>query len=130
MIPKRRRIVLAAAIAAVAGLSLPIAQESSGDQLLDGRLYTFEAESLFGSASWLNYSFDGVTFGFHLWCAVNSAAGEVCGNATESDGSTHPYAFWDGLPTSDPPWQTWVSADGHEAVEYRDGGTVHLLVAA
>src|SRR5580700_1400022 len=104
MTPKRRRRVLVAVLAAVVGialvlavLSLPIAQDSSGYQLLDGRLYAFEAESLFGSSSWRNYSFDGVTFGFHLWCAITPAAGEVCGNATQPDRSARPYAFWDGL---------------------------------
>ena len=77
MTPKRRKWVVVAAVAAAVGvgvvlvvLSFPIAQEGSGDQLVNGRLYSFEAESLFGGPPWQNYSYLGVTFGFHLWCAI------------------------------------------------------------
>jgi hypothetical protein len=96
---------------------------------VDGRPYSLVSESLFGNSSWLNYSYRGVTFGFHLWCSVSPGGGEVCGNATESGGTSYRYAFSDGLPQVDPGWQTWVAPDGHEAVQYRMGGLVHLLVA-
>ncbi|MCI4326619.1 MAG: hypothetical protein L3K16_03155 [Thermoplasmata archaeon] len=134
MTPKRRKWVVVAAVAAAVGvgvvlvvLSFPIAQEGSGDQLVNGRLYSFEAESLFGGPPWQNYSYLGVTFGFHLWCAINPAAGLVCGNATASGGPSYPYGFWDRAELN-PSWQTWVSPNGHDAVEYRTGGLVHLLV--
>ncbi|MCI4331260.1 MAG: hypothetical protein L3K19_05380 [Thermoplasmata archaeon] len=99
---------------------------------LDGRNYLFESESLFGNQSWLNYSFDGVTFGFHLWCGVDGPdVGIVCGNATEGDGAVYDYNFSDGpTPMTNPPWQTWVAPDYQVAVQYREGGMVHLLVAA
>jgi hypothetical protein len=65
-------VILAAVVAAV-GLvallvlvSLPIAQESSGDRLGDGRPYSFVSEARFGNSSWRNSSYRGVTFGFHL----------------------------------------------------------------
>ncbi|MGP8073052.1 MAG: hypothetical protein ACLPZM_07985 [Thermoplasmata archaeon] len=137
MNPKRRKWILVAVVAAVGVvtvslvlLALPISQESSGYQLLNGRLYFFQSESLFGKAAWQNYSYRGVTFGFHLWCAITPAAGEVCGNATESGGVSHPYSFSDGPPQPNPSWQSWVAPDSHEAVEYTLGGLVHLLVSA
>jgi hypothetical protein len=131
MTPKgRRTILLAVAVTALPiVLSIPIAQETSGDQLVNGRPYTLESESLFGDSSWLNYSYRGVTFGFHLWCSESPGGGVVCGNSTESGGTAFSYAFFDGPPQVDPRWQTWVAADGHEAVQYRQGGLVHLLVA-
>ncbi len=48
-------------------LALPIEQEQSGYTLIGLRLYSFEAEELFG-ASWSNFTYQGVTFDFHLWC--------------------------------------------------------------
>lgn len=110
-------------------LYVPIAQETSGYTAIGLRLYSFESVSLFGAnAGWQSFSYRGVTFGFHLWCQVTPAAGEVCGNATEAGGASYPYSFWDGPPSSSPPWQTWVSPNGHEAVQYRMGGLAHLLV--
>jgi hypothetical protein len=133
--PRRKKlVVIAVVLAAVAVvtvlvlLTVPIAQEQSGYTLIGLRLYSFESESLFGSASWLNYSYQGVTFGFHLWCLISSAAGVVCGNATESTGVSYSYSFSDGPPSPNPSWQTWVAPDGHEAVQYLLGGLVHLLV--
>lgn len=134
MTPRRRLfLVLGAAGGAVAVvvililLYVPIAQESSGYTAIGARLYSFEAESLFGQ-SWSNFTYRGVTFGFHLWCLITSGGGKICGNATESSGAAHPYSFWDGPPSPSPSWQTWVSPDGHEAVQYRVGGLAHLLV--
>ncbi len=100
-------------------LNIPIAEEDSGYQLIGVRLYSFESRSLFGN-QWVNYSYRGVTFSFDLWCGIPSAAGGViCGNATDPSGTTHPYSFFDGPPQFNPPWQTWVSPDFHEAVQYR-----------
>jgi hypothetical protein len=136
MTRNRRLWILVAATASIAAvaallilLSFPIAQEPAGYQLVDGKTYEYESESLFGSASWLNYTYQGVTFGFHLWCLITSAAGEVCGNATESSVVSYPYYFSDGPPQANPSWQTWVAPDQHEAVQYMQGGLVHLLVA-
>ena len=127
-------IVIVAAIVGVTAslliLAYPFSQASAGNISIDGKNSSFESESLFGNASWLNYSYRGVTFGFHLWRSIGSGAGEVCGNATESTGTSYPYSFSDGPPSPNPPWQTWVAPDGHEAVQYRQGGLVHLLVAA
>jgi hypothetical protein len=79
----------------------------------------------------LNYSFQGVTFGFHLWCWIAMDVGYVCGNATEPGGATFHYTFGDGLPPANgsPPWETWIAPSTHEAIQYRDGGSVRLLVA-
>ena len=96
---------------------------------LDSRTYAYETESLFGNQSYLSFPFRGVTFTFHLWCRVSGDAGIVCGNATELDGASYSYSFADGLPTvGPPPWQTWVSPDGFEAVEFQQGGHARLLV--
>ena len=118
-----------AVTAALILLYVPIAEESSGYTEIGARLYSFEAVSLFHQpTSWPNITYRGVTFGFHLWCASTAGAGEICGNATESGGTAYPYSFWDGPPSPFPGWQTWVSPDGHEAVQYRQGGLAHLLV--
>jgi hypothetical protein len=131
---KRASVMIGAAILGViVALVIVVAtfsQESTGQIRINGRTYTSESVSLFGGAMWLNYSYRGVTFGFHLWCAVTPAAGVVCGNATESTGVSYPYSFSDGPPSPNPGWQTWVAPDGHEAVQYKEGGLVHLLVAA
>jgi len=100
-----------------------------GTEVVNGRTFAVQSESLFGSASWLNYTFHGVVFGFHLWCATTPAAGTVCGNATEPDGTSYPYAFADGPPQEHPAWQTWIAPDGREGVQYLQGGSARLLVA-
>ena len=136
MIRRRRLIriigVAAAAVAVVVALVLlyvPISQESSGYTAIGLRLYSFETVSLFNlPTSWPNITYRGITFGFHLWCLITPASGKICGNATESGGATYPYSFWDGPPSPSPSWQTWVSPNGHEAVEYRLGGLTRLLV--
>lgn len=136
---RRRRLVFLLASVAAAGalvtvlvlLYVPIAQEQSGYTAIGPRLNTFESVSLFGpNAAWQNFSYRGVTFGFHLWCQSSPGGGELCGNATEAGGAVYPYSFSDGPPSFAPPWQTWVSPNGHEAVQYRMGGLAHLLVEA
>jgi hypothetical protein len=135
--PRRKRWVLLGAIASVVVvfalviLFVPLLQEPSGYTMVGAHLYTYESESLFGTGNgWNNYSYRGVTFGFHNWCGVPSpGGGTICGNATGADQVPHPYAFFDGPPHEGPePWQTWVAGDAHEAVEYQPGGLVHLLV--
>lgn len=135
MTPRRRIVLVAGTVGAAVALAValallyvPLAQDTSGYTAIGFRLYAFEGVSLFGRA-WSNYTYRGVTFEFHLWCQITAAAGRICGNATESDGTAHPYSFWDGPPSPSPSWQTWVSPDGHEAVQYRQGGLAHLLVA-
>ncbi len=130
---KKFTIIAIAACAAVLAtafvlLAIPIAQEQSGSMLIGLRLYSFEAESLFG-ASWSNFTYHGVTFGFHIWCLASPAAGEICGNATESNGKRYAFSFWDGPPSPEPRWETWVAPDANEAAQYQQGGLVHLLVA-
>jgi hypothetical protein len=117
---------LAFAVALVPGAPPQVAGQV---EMVNGSYYDYESQSLFGNQSWLNYSFHGVVFGFHLWCAITVDVGTVCGNATEPSGVSYPYSFQDGLPQTDPPWQTWVAPDGHEAVQYQEGGHVHLLVS-
>jgi hypothetical protein len=117
------------AVILVTALALPISQEASGYTLVGFQLYSFEAAELFGNASWLNFTYRGVTFEFHLWCLAGPAAGEICGNATEADGHRYSFSVWDGPPTLEPRWETWVSPDAHEAVQYQQGGLAHLLVA-
>ncbi|MCI4351364.1 MAG: hypothetical protein L3K15_07615 [Thermoplasmata archaeon] len=134
---RKKRMVVAASVVTVAVatvvwllLTVPIAQESSGSTLIGAHLYSFESHSLFGSnGGWLSYSYRGVLFTFHLWCLAGPAGGLVCGNATESAGASFAYSFSDGPPAINPPWQTWVAPDSHEAVQYQQGGLVHLLVA-
>jgi hypothetical protein len=97
--------------------------------MVDLTVFNYESESLFGSQSWLDYSFHGVVFEFHLWCAIRVVVGTVCGNATEPSGPRSTYSFSDGLPPTNLPWQIRVAPDGHEAVQYQLGGHVRLLVA-
>jgi hypothetical protein len=133
----RRRCTILGVIGVAVALSVvlllllvPVSQEPAGYTFLGPRLYSYESESLFGPGTgWENFTFRGVTFGFHLWCAIRIDVGTVCGNATGPNGVAHPYDFADGLPRAGPAtWETWVSPDGHEGVEYQDGGQVHLLV--
>lgn len=111
---------------------LPSRGPPSGTELVGGRLYTFESESLFGvnATGWSNFTYRGVVFGFHFWCGIPSPGGGViCGNATGSSGVSYPYSFFDGPPQPNPSWQLWISPDQQAAVQYRQGGLVHLLVA-
>ncbi len=108
---------------------VPALEGPPGVEIVGNQIFYSESKSLFGNASWLNYSYRGVTFGFHLWCLVTSAAGEICGNVTEATGETYPFSVWDGPPQVNAPWQTWISPDGREGVQYRQGGSAHLLVA-
>ncbi|MCI4329340.1 MAG: hypothetical protein L3K08_02590 [Thermoplasmata archaeon] len=138
--PRRKRWVLLGAVASAVGvvvglliLFVPLSPESSGYARVGAHLYTYESENLFGVGNgWNNYSYRDVTFGFHLWCGPPSPGGAaLCGNATGGDGVPHPYTFFDGrAPAGPPPWQTWVAGDAREAVQYQDGGLVHLLVIA
>jgi hypothetical protein len=98
-------------------------------EVVNGTTFGVQSEYLFGNASWLHYSFRGVTFVFHLWCSIEADTGIVCGNATEPNGVSYPYSFSDGLPSSNPPWQTWIAPDGHEGAQYQQGGSARLLVA-
>jgi hypothetical protein len=111
-------------------LSIPGSHSLSAQppQLSNGG-YSEEIESLFGDSSWLNYSFHGVIFEFHLWCSITVDVGYVCGHATESSGTSYSYQSADGLPPPTPPWQPWISPDAHEEVWYKDGGLVQLFVA-
>ena len=133
--PRRRWLIIgslvaaAAVVSALVVLSIPNSVEPSGATLIDFRFYSFESVSLFNKPAWQNYTYKGVTFEFHLWCLASPAAGELCGNATEANGAIFPYSFSDGPPTwGPPPWQTWVSPDYHEAVQYQTGGLAHLMV--
>jgi hypothetical protein len=123
-------LVAVATVTILVLLTVPIAQEQSGYTLIGFRLYSFEAEHVFGSP-WSNFSYRGVTFAFHVWCEVTPAAGEVCGNVTESNGGIFPFSFWDGPPSVEPRWETWVAPDGQAAIQFESlsGGLVHLLVA-
>lgn len=131
---RRRRWLLLAGGVGTAGvvvvvaalLYLPMAGPVAGYQEIGLRMYSYESVSLFGNVpAWQNYSYRGVTFEFHLWCGITPAGGTICGNATQPDGAETPYSFWDGLNSG---WQTWVSPDGYDAVQYHVGGTAHLLV--
>jgi hypothetical protein len=138
--PRRKKWVLLGAVAgtalfavALVLLFVPISQESSGYTMVGAHLYSYESEALFGDGNgWNNYSYRGVTFGFSLVCGPPNPGGPtICGNATAADGVPHAYEFGEvGPPRDGPgPWQTWVAADAHEAVEFQPGGFVHLLVA-
>ena len=96
--------------------------------------YSFETVTVFGP-SWSNFTYQGVTFGFHVWCGpVTPGGATLCGNATEVNGSTYPFSFWEpgGPPPTQPrPWVTWISPDRLEGVQFEpdSGGLAHLLVA-
>ncbi len=103
---------------------------TAGTIVVDGHLYAYETEDLFGSQSNLQFEFRGVSFTFHLWCSANPDVGVLCGNATEASGAVYPYSFGDGGPTlGTAPWQTWVAPGGQVGVEYQSGGTARLMVA-
>ena len=132
MSPRRRRLLWVAGIGSAVAvgvllvvLYIPISQESTGYTLIGLRLYSFESVSLFGS-SWWNLTYRGVGFTFHLWCAISTGGGTICGNASDPSGAVYAYSFFDGLYSH---WTTWVAPGGHEAVQYRTGGLAHLLVA-
>ena len=83
---------------------------------------------------WSNFSFFGVTFELHAWCSALTPGGtSVCGNATQPSGISFPFSFREG-PPPDPthPWQTWISPNGHEGVQFESdsGGLARLLVLA
>jgi len=132
MLRSRGRLsAIAAVVGVLVGLGLVVSTLFAAglDITLNSRTYAYETQSLFGGPSYQNFSFRGVTFTFHLWCQITADSGIVCGNATEQNGASYSYSFTDGLPTtSPPPWQTWISPDGLEAVEYQQGGNVRLLV--
>jgi len=136
----RRRKILTAILAVVTTaivvtilvlLWVPNSLVPSGYTMIGSRLYSYETENVFGS-TWSNFSYRGVTFAFHVWCATTSAAGELCGNVTESNGGTFPFQFSDGPPSPQPYWETWVAPDDQSAIQFESlsGGLVHLLVAA
>ncbi len=81
---------------------------------------------------WSNLSYRGFTSAFHIWCENASAAGKICGNVTEQNGSSFSFSFWDGPPSPEPRWETWVAPDFSTAIQFEShsGGIVHLLVAA
>jgi hypothetical protein len=95
--------------------------------------YSYENVTVFGP-SWSNFSYRGVTFGFHVWCGPPTPAGAtLCGNATELTGTSYPFSFFEpGGPAIPRPWVTWISPDGQEGVQFEpdSGGLAHLLVAA
>lgn len=136
---RKKRLFLTAALVAAAIvtvtvavlLTVPISEERSGYTVIGLRLYSYVAENVFGS-SWSNFSYRGVTFAFHVWCEITPAAGKVCGNVTESNGGSFPFAFSDGPPSPQPVWETWVAHDASAAIQFESlsGGLVHLLVAA
>ena len=102
--------------------------------VLNGVSYTYENVTIFGP-HWSNFTYRGVTFSFTVWCGpVGLGGAPICGNASESNGPTYPFSFWEngGAPPVGPvPWQKWVAPDGHEAVEFQpdSGGQARLLVA-
>lgn len=103
---------------------------TQGFELLGGQTYSYVTESLFGKHTSLNYSYRGVVFEFHLWCWITVDVGWVCGHAIEPGGASYAYNFSDGLPMQNPPWQNWIAPDFHEAVQYQQGGSARLCVAA
>ncbi len=103
----------------------------SGLVSVNGRWYASETHEHFGSnaPSWDNYTFDGVFISIHFWCGTPTpAAGLLCGNATEANGSEFSYSFGDGPPQMNPPWQTTMSPDGSAGAQYMLGGHFRLLV--
>lgn len=101
----------------------------NGTASLNGTSYSVESTELFGENNgWLNYSFRGDSFDFHLWCEITADTGVVCGNVTEAAGTPYSFQFYDGLPSQDPPWQVVVSPDRASAVEYQAGGHARLMV--
>lgn len=110
---------------------VPQPSGSSPTVPIGGHSYAYENESLFGQNNgWLNYSFHGAVFRFHLWCAIDADTGYVCGQVLQSNGVQYPFNFSDGLPSSNPAWQTTVSPDLESAVQYLQGGQARLLIEA
>ncbi len=105
---------------------------SSGIVSVNGSSYASETHELFGTnvSSWDNYSFNGVYFSIHFWCGdVTPGGAELCGNATLPDGPGFNYSFWDGLPDTNPTWQTAMSPGGSAGAQYMQGGLFRLLVS-
>lgn len=135
MTPRRRRWVFLAVLLAGIGvtvslvlLTVPIAQESSGYTLVGLRLYSFEAENLFGAPPPpTHFVYRGVHFDFVVYCP-STPVGLICGNVTESGGATFAFTFFEPEVPGAHNWETWVAPDGNEAAQYQPGGLVHLLV--
>jgi hypothetical protein len=121
-------------IASLVMLTVPINQEQSGYTSINHQLYSLDSVTVFGP-HWSNFTYGGVLFEFVVWCNAPSLAGaQLCGNASRSVGPVYSFTFWEegGAPRLSPgPWETWVSPDGHEAVQFesQSGGLAHLLVA-
>ncbi len=76
---------------------------------------------------WSNFSFLGVTFGFHAWCGGITPGGvTVCGNVSPSIGVSYPFSFWVGAGNPAP----WFSSNGSEGIIFEpySGDLARLLV--
>jgi hypothetical protein len=108
----------------------------NGETKIGSRTYFVENETVFGPA-YSNYTFHGVRFSFHVWCSLASAGlggAQLCGNVTEPSRTSYPFNFTEpggAPPVGSLPWQTWVTPNGSEAVQFEpdSGGQVNLLVA-
>ena len=137
--PARFMVVAAVAIAVVLGsvglLALlgpsPSTPPPAHSIVVGNERYYYENVTV-PEPGWSNFSFFGVTFGFHAWCSAVTPGGvSVCGNATGVNGISYPFAFWEGPPPNPTqPWQTWISPGGHEGVQFESdsGGLLRLLV--
>jgi hypothetical protein len=100
--------------------------------VIGGERYSSENVTVFGP-TWSNFTDRGVTFGFHVWCGpVTPGGATLCGNATEPNGISYPFSFFDfgGPPPTQPrPWVTWISPDRQEGVQFEadSGGLAHLM---
>ena len=109
----------------------PVSSHGSNHLIIDGKSYEFENEILFGQNNgWLNYSYGGVVFRFHLWCSIEADTGYLCGSVSQPNGLRYGFNFSDGLPFQNPPWQTALSPDFASAVQYQQGGQARLLLAS
>ncbi|MCI4341107.1 MAG: hypothetical protein L3K11_01845 [Thermoplasmata archaeon] len=135
---RRTALLGAIALAAlVAVLFLPTIQLRSAPApgvSIGNVQYTYESETVFGP-QFSNFSYRGVLFEFEVYCQASPGGGaEICGSVTGPSASPYAFQFEEpggAAPINPLPWQTWISPDHHEGVQFEpdSGGQVRLLVA-
>jgi hypothetical protein len=93
---------------------------------VDNESYYFENVTV-KQPGWSNFSFLGVTFGFHAWCGPVTPGGvTVCGNVSPSRGILYPFSLYVGAGNPRP----WFSPTQGEGIIFEpySAGLARLLV--